>query len=110
MGISLRSQGFYANLGILIYIRPTGQVSLVTPMDEAGNMKETPLGQVVPFAEREPGAFAGFDISIDDVTLKIKVDELEHEVSLMDLHLVYTKGASPLSNTVHARRIAPHEG
>jgi len=92
MGIALRSQGFYANLGILVYIRPTGQVSLVTPTDEVGNMTDTPLGEVAPFAEREPGAFASFDMTIDDTTLKIKVDELEREVLLVNLPQVYTRG------------------
>jgi hypothetical protein len=92
LGISLRSQGFYANLGILIYIRPTGQVSLVTPTDDMGNMKDMPIGEVVPFADREPGAFATFDITIDDKKLIIKAGALEREVMLVDLPLVYTRG------------------
>jgi hypothetical protein len=67
-------------------------VSLVTPTDDMGNMKDMPIGEVVPFADREPGAFATFDITIDDKKLIIKADALEREVMLVDLPLVYTRG------------------
>ena len=102
IGIALRSQGFYANLGILVYLRRNGEVAFVKPIDEMGNMTPSVLGRVKPFGERSANDFAKFDITINDQSLVVNVDELHYETELTELPHVYSQGRV-LFQTLFAR-------
>ncbi len=89
MGVMVRGQHFFANLGHLIFVRQDGIVYLTMREDDSGKYHDEPIGKIADFDMRQ---FTCFDIAIDDAVLKIKVNNLDVTKKLTELPYVFSSG------------------
>ena len=76
VGISLRSQHFYANFNHLFYVKSNGSMVYARPLDDCGNFKNIPLGELKNF---EINQWINFDIKFTDYSLDISINEFSRE-------------------------------
>jgi hypothetical protein len=88
MGISLRAQLFYANMGHLVLVRSDGTVSR-TSRNENEKLPDVILGQIDPY---DPEAFVPFEIAMDDEAWEIQVGAIKGRVPFAEMGLVFSAG------------------
>lgn len=89
LGVMLRGQSYFANLGHLIFVRRDGTIYLNVREDDLGKSHDEPLGKIANFDIR---SFTSFKVTIDDNRLTACVNGVEIAVKLGDLPHVYTSG------------------
>lgn len=89
MGVMVRGQHYYSNLGHLVLVREDGKVSMTVREDDTGKSHDELLGTIPGF---DISGFADFDISIDDGSLSGKVNQTEFSQPLANLKYVFTAG------------------
>lgn len=89
MGIMLRSQGYFANMGHLSLLRANGEVARTEY--EAGNHKDINIGKIDGFdsTRRE---FVPFDITMDERVWKVRIGSVKHSIAIPDLPEVFSEG------------------
>ena len=88
MGINLRAQLFYANLGHLVLLRSDGTV-VRTARDEDGSHHDVPLGRIDPY---NPEDFVQFQVSLDDTAWEIQVGTVKTRVPLTEMSFIFAAG------------------
>lgn len=88
MGVMVRGQNFYANMGHLIFVRRDG-VFLTMRENDVGDYHDEPIGNIPSFKMED---FTSFDITIDETVIDIKVNDLHVVKKLEELPYVFSKG------------------
>ncbi len=81
IGISLRSQHFYANFGHLFYIKADGSIIYARPKNDKGLYEDLELGKLSKFDISE---WVTFEITFNESILKISINEFEKEFIISD--------------------------
>jgi hypothetical protein len=81
IGISIRSQHFYANFGHLVYIKSDGSLVYARPSDDKGNYDDIELGRVRDF---DISQWVTFQIRFDDNILRISIGGISKEFTISD--------------------------
>ena len=89
MGIMVRGQSFWANYGLLFYIRKDGSVVLATPLNSAGAHEDRPLGVINDFDMKQ---FTHLTVKINDRNLTMMVQSEKFSLTLAELPDVFTRG------------------
>lgn len=89
MGVMVRGQSFFANLGHLVLVRKDGTVYLTVREDDTGKYHDEMLGALPNYDVHQ---FTHFDIAIDSTALRICVGSLKIVRPLADLPYIFSKG------------------
>jgi hypothetical protein len=89
MGISLRAQLFYANLGHLVLLRSDGTVIRTARDEDPTSHHDVLLGRIDPY---NPEDFVRFDVALDDAAWEIQIGTLKTRVPLTEMSFVFTAG------------------
>jgi hypothetical protein len=89
VGISLRAQLFYANLGHLVLLRSDGTVNRTARGEDPASHHDVPLGKIIPY---NPKDFVLFEVSIDDAAWEIQVGTVKIRVPLTEMDFVFAAG------------------
>jgi hypothetical protein len=89
MGINLRAQLFYANLGHLVLLRSDGTVVRTARDEDPKSHHDVPLGRIDPY---NPQDFVRFEVSLDDAAWEIQVGTVRTRVPLTEMPFVFAAG------------------
>ena len=81
IGISVRSQHYYANFNHLFYINAEGMAFYARPIDDSGNFETLELGKSQDFNINQP---ITFNIFFDDNELKIDINDITKTFDIMN--------------------------
>lgn len=91
IGVCLRSQGYLATHGHLVWICSDGTVWRTSPGEGGDGKEEHKIGSLSPF-DLSRQQYFGFDIRIDDKVWSIKIDAFQIEIPLSNLPYVFSQG------------------
>ena len=89
MGINLRAQLFYANLGHLVLLRSDGTVVRTARDEDPASHHDVPLGRIDSY---NPENFVRFEVSLDDTAWEIQVGTVKTRVPLTEMRFVFAAG------------------
>jgi hypothetical protein len=89
VGINLRAQLFYANLGHLVLLRSDGAVIRTARDEDPASHHDVPLGQIDRY---KPEDFVRFEVSMDDAAWEIQVGTVKERVPLTEMGFVFAAG------------------
>lgn len=89
MGVMLRSQGYFANMGHLALLRSNGEVARTE--FAAGQHKDIDVGKIEGFDSTKRECVL-FDVSIDEKVWKIHIGSVEHSAPISELPEVLSEG------------------
>ena len=89
VGINLRAQLFYANLGHLVLVRSDRTVNRTARGEDPTSHHDVPLGRINPY---NPEDFVRFEVSIDDAAWDIQVGTVKIRVPLTEMAFVFAAG------------------
>ena len=90
MGVNLRSQLFWANLGHLVLLRSDGTVARTARKSEhPATHHDVELGKLDPY---DPATFVPFAITFDDQAWDISVGNVKARVPVQEMPLVFSAG------------------
>ena len=102
IGISVRSQNFFANFGHLLYLASNGKAARTIPKDEFGSHDDDYiLGDFPDFSPREQ-KFYKFRIEADDQNIAMFVNGIGGSFKISEMPFVYPSGRI-LFQTYYAR-------
>lgn len=90
MGVMLRSQGYFANMGHLALLRSNGSVARTNESTD-GTHADIDLG-TIPGFDSSKREFVPFEISIDEQEWKVKIGSIEHSTPIADLAPTFSEG------------------
>ncbi|MCB2202683.1 hypothetical protein KQH56_01620 [bacterium] len=79
IGLSLRSQHFYANFNHLFYVKPNGMVIYARPLDDTGNYEDLTLGIITSFDTKR---WITFNLKFDDKSLNVSIENISRIFSI----------------------------
>jgi hypothetical protein len=89
LGINLRAQLFYANLGHLVFLRSDGSVARTARGEEPTSHHDIELGRIEPYS---PEQFVNVDVSLDDAAWNIEVGSVKARVPVSEMEYVFAAG------------------
>ena len=90
MGINLRSQLFWANMGHLVLLRSDGSVARTArKFEDPATHHDVELGKLDRY---DPESFVEFAITLDDQAWDISVGEVKTRVPVQDMPHVFSAG------------------
>jgi hypothetical protein len=89
MGINLRAQFFYANLGHLALLRSDGTVVRTARDEDPNSHHDVVLGRIDSY---NPEEFIPFEVALDDTAWEIHVGAVKTRVPLTDMRFVFSAG------------------
>ncbi len=91
IGIMVRSQGYLANFGHLIYLKHDGSVWVTLERDGGREHDDEQVGQLINF-DPEADEFLRFEVSMDESRSQVGIGDCEWERAVSDLPYVYAEG------------------
>jgi hypothetical protein len=88
MGVMLRSQGYFANMGHLTLIRANGEVAIT--QEDAGQHKDVNIGKIDDFDPSD--GFIAFDITISETDWEVNIGSVQYSIRISDLPHVFSEG------------------
>jgi len=101
IGISVRSQHFFANYGHLLYLASSGDLIRTIPENEFGQYHGETVGSFANFDPMGP-KFHKFRIEADDHTISMFVDDIGGSFKIAEMPYAYPSGKI-LFQTYNAR-------
>jgi hypothetical protein len=89
MGISLRSQSFWANMGHLVLLRSDGSVARTAREEDPGTHHDVELGKLAGY---DPESFVQFVLAIGDEAWNITVGNIKTSVPVAEMPFVFSSG------------------
>jgi hypothetical protein len=111
IGIMVRSQGYYADYGHLVYLDSAGQVLRTIPREPPPKAPDELIGRIPGF-DADSDAYVPFIVSMDHAALRVDVGGVEGEFSVVEMPHPFSRGRVLLQGAfarVGIRRVAVSE-